>query len=196
MTTWRWRPNDRGQLTNLGSSRLRQVSQHGSWLLITRKRSTWIIDGHFLPGQLLRLTADLGASENAHNWWQCKKRGWIIHQTPHLIFQFVLRSVCLKNQLDTHMTWHVDCVTHVSASHMLNRARVHGGGSPLREGNPPAPPRLPTQSLPFLQACVMSLSSDSWRVNEDVMRLADMQLIWFPPLPRDNASQNQRTRRS
>lgn len=134
--TWRWRPNDHGQLTNRGSSRPRQVSQHGSWLLTTRETSTWIIDGHFLPGQLLRLTADLGASENARNWWRCKKQGWMIHQTPHLIFQFGLRTVYLKNLPDTHITWHVECVTNISERHMLNWARVGGRGSPLHEGNP------------------------------------------------------------
>lgn len=42
--------------------------------------------------------------------------------------------------------------------------------------------------FPVLQACVMSLSPDSWHVNEDVMRLTDMQLIWFPSLPCDDAS--------
>lgn len=46
--------------------------------------------------------------------------------------------------------------------------------------------------LPFLQACVTSLSPDSRHVNEDVMRLTDMQLIWFPLLPRDDASVNGR----
>lgn len=135
-TTWRWRPNDRGQLTNRGSSRHRQVSQHDSWLLIIREMSTWIIDSHFLPGQLLRLTIDLGASENARNWWRCEKLGWIIHQTPRLIFQSVLRSVFLKNPPKACLTRHGDCVTHVSASHMLSRARFRSGGSPLREGNP------------------------------------------------------------
>lgn len=45
-----------------------------------------------------------------------------------------------------------------------------------------------TPFFPVLQACVMSLSPDSWHVNEDVMRLTDMQLIWFPPLPCDDAS--------
>lgn len=43
----------------------------------------------------------------------------------------------------------------------------------------PSTPRVPASSLffPLLQACVMSLSPDSWHVNEDVMRLTDMQLI-------------------
>lgn len=118
-TTWRWRPSDHGQLTNQGSSRHRQVSQHDGWSLIIIEGSTWIIGGHVLPCQLLWLTFDLGASDNAHNWWRCKKRGWIIHQTLHFIFQLVSHSVYLKNPPDMHMTWHVDCVTHISASHML-----------------------------------------------------------------------------
>lgn len=133
--TWKWRPNDRGQLTNRGSSRHRQVSQHDDWSLTITERSTWIIDGHVLPCQMQWLLIDLRASENAHNWWRCKKWGWIIHQTPHLIFQLVSRPVYLKNLPDTHMTWHVGCVIHISESR-VNGARVRGGGSPLRKGNP------------------------------------------------------------
>lgn len=87
----------------------------------------------------------------------------------------------------------------------LTWARIHGdnhfkklrlcwGGRAYGEGNPrlrlvllPSCSSLLLPSLPFLQARVMSLSPDSRHVNEDVMRLTDMQLIWFPPLPRDDA---------
>lgn len=50
----------------------------------------------------------------------------------------------------------------------------------------PVPPCF-SPTLPILQARVMSLSPDSWHVNEDVMRLTDMQLIRFPPPPCDDA---------
>lgn len=113
----------------------------------------------------------------------------------------------------TYMTLHVGCFSDIRTGHTLIWACTHththactfpysqlplcGGGSPYREGNPwlylvllvCSPPPLPLLPiLPSLQACVMSLSPDSRHVNEDVMRLTDMQLIWFPSLPCDDAS--------
>lgn len=95
-----------------------------------------------------------------------------------------------------HMHTHLHTHTH-ARFHIHSYCCVEEGvptaretpGSVLSFYPPPRPPPpLLLPILPFLQACVMSLSPDSRHVNEDVMRLTDMQLIWFPSLPCDDAS--------
>lgn len=73
---------------------------------------------------------------------------------------------------------HADTHTPIVTATVWRRESLLGG-EPLALPCP-SPPLSSSSfppSFPFLQARVMSLSPDSWHVNEDVMRLADMQLI-------------------
>lgn len=103
-----------------------------------------------------------------------------------------LNSACLHMHTYTHTDTHISILTAATVRRRESQPRgkplALSCPSPLSPHPHPPTPSLLLPILPFLQACVMSLSPDSRHVNEDVMRLTDMQLIWFPSLPCDDAS--------
>lgn len=95
--------------------------------------------------------------------------------------QTVISDECVHDDTHTRMYMSFDVHSYQCGEEGVPSARETPGSilSPSLF-SPPPPPSV-------LQARVMRLSPDSWHVNEDVMRLADMQLIWFPSLPCDDA---------